>query len=157
MLALLENYQVVMKTPEELLIPRIKMIAPMPLVFSCGIEPGQIWHEENGEYRLTYAHRISANAISKYPHLFKKLEWWEDRDPGDLPEYVKLKERQSYTIEGGEREPEVHKIKKHWACNEDWRHNSKNVFVSEWHSKGYSYGAFIPSTKTDYDQQNYPK
>lgn len=25
-----------------------------------------------------------------YPHLFRKLEWWEDRTPEEMPEYVKF-------------------------------------------------------------------
>lgn len=28
----------------------------------------------------------------QYPHLFKKLEWWEERDKSEMPKYVKYRE-----------------------------------------------------------------
>ncbi len=27
----------------------------------------------------------------KYPHLFREMSWWEERNDEDLPEYVKFK------------------------------------------------------------------
>jgi hypothetical protein len=32
-------------------------------------------------------HRIER--IDKYPHLFRKLEWWEERKENDMPDYLK--------------------------------------------------------------------
>ena len=81
-------------TPEELLKPRVKMIAPIPKMFSVpGIEVGKIWtgEEVGGKiiFHLSSAHRMDLEAIKGYPHLFQPLAWWEDRKPEDLPHYVK--------------------------------------------------------------------
>jgi hypothetical protein len=27
--------------------------------------------------------------FDKYPHLFRKLEWWEERKENDMPDYLK--------------------------------------------------------------------
>ena len=32
----------------------------------------------------------SDTALNKYPHLFRRLKWWEFRGEKDMPEYVKL-------------------------------------------------------------------
>lgn len=86
----------------ELLKPRIKMIAPIPLVFSCGIQEGQVWVAEDGFFNLTGAHRIGVNAIEKYPHLFRKIEWWENRLLDDLEKikFVKVVKYVGYWIVG---------------------------------------------------------
>lgn len=39
-----------------------------------------IYYEDYGRLRITTA---------SYPHLFKTLEWWEDRNEDDLPKYLK--------------------------------------------------------------------
>jgi hypothetical protein len=63
-------------TPEDLLKPRYKVVADYPdSIFKIG---GILIQ---GEKDLTEA--------AKYPHLFKKLEWWEEREEKDMPEYLK--------------------------------------------------------------------
>jgi hypothetical protein len=41
-----------------------------------------------------------------FPHLFRSLEWWESRNPNDMPEYVRLKSKvfkvEKYCISGNE-------------------------------------------------------
>lgn len=64
---------------EELLRPRWKLIADYP------DNPDKIGAIYNPEY---YLERNIA-FFDKYPHLFKKLQWWEDRKPEEMPEYVK--------------------------------------------------------------------
>ena len=60
------------KDIQELLKPRYKVIADYPdSVFIVG----EILRNPTYE--------------SKYPHLFKKLEWWEDRKPEEMPKYLK--------------------------------------------------------------------
>lgn len=80
-------------TAEELCKPRIKMIAPMPKIFACGIRVGQIWTGYAGRgttlFNLTGAHIIDVEAVAKYSHLFKVLEWWECRKISDMPKYLK--------------------------------------------------------------------
>jgi hypothetical protein len=31
------------------------------------------------------------STFNLYPHLFRRLEWWQEREISDLPEYVRLK------------------------------------------------------------------
>ncbi len=37
----------------------------------------------------TQANTYPASAIEKMPHLFRKLNWWEERKVEDMPDYVK--------------------------------------------------------------------
>lgn len=68
-------------TPEELLSPRYKIIADYP---NSLYKLGQIIHERDNLEGATFF----KTTIHKYPHIFKKLEWWEDRFKGDMPIYV---------------------------------------------------------------------
>jgi len=64
-------------TVEELLKPRYKVIADYPY---NPVEVGELEcsdTEEQGKF------------LDQFPHLFKKLEWWEERKECDMPEYVK--------------------------------------------------------------------
>jgi len=76
----------------ELMKPRYKVIAPYP---NSPFKAGQILirddsHENNywtGEQ--CYTDRYP----DQYPHLFKPLQWWEDRKPEEMPEYVRIEEK----------------------------------------------------------------
>ena len=76
-------------TPEELLIPRFKVISDYPeSPFSIGdilkynsVLDMYIYFYEDGDV-------ISINP-KYYPAIFKPLEWWEERSIEELPEYVK--------------------------------------------------------------------
>ena len=74
-----------MKTVEELLKPRWKVIADYPgALHNIGdvisaYENGKAYLVEGGSHYMT-----------EYPALFKRLEWWEDRAVKDMPEYVKI-------------------------------------------------------------------
>lgn len=63
---------------QKLLKPRYKVIASYP---SSKYEVGSTI-ENIGENYCMF--------LNEYPHLFRKLEWWEERRPEDMPEYVKL-------------------------------------------------------------------
>jgi len=67
------------KAIDDLMKPRYKVIADYPdNEFSVGeILPDEVVSNEEDE-------------ILKYPHLFKKLEWWEERRESEMPEYVKI-------------------------------------------------------------------
>ena len=79
-------------TTEQLLAPRYKVIADYP---GCPFNVGNIlYHDIEQEERYWYSmtandNRIYVTDINLYPHLFKKLEWWEERKQNDFPEYVK--------------------------------------------------------------------
>lgn len=71
-------------TPEELLRPRYKVIADYP---GNAWEVGLVIPSEYHAIKI-----ITDNMIAfydKYPHLFRKLEWWEERNIEDMPGYVK--------------------------------------------------------------------
>lgn len=74
-----------MKT-EELLKPRWKVIDTYPF---SKYQIGEIVISDNNANILLInnGHIFPDN----YPAIFKKLEWWEEREEKDLPEYVKYK------------------------------------------------------------------
>ena len=70
---------------EELLRRRWKVIADYPKsVYNVGDILNGGWRSEDLIYCDTDGPRWS-----HYPHLFKELEWWEERAIEDLPDYVK--------------------------------------------------------------------
>lgn len=84
-------------TVESLLLPRYKVIADFPMmedsykwnvgdVVQLVVRGMPIYFTADGGY-------IEENFFTDYPHLFKKLEWQEDRLPEEMPEYVKVCEK----------------------------------------------------------------
>lgn len=85
---------------EELLFPRYKVIAIWP---GMHLEPFALHqvvtlqpHKEEdteGFIYIPYKHKpknfMWESFFTLFPHLFKKLEWWEGRKPDEMPEYVK--------------------------------------------------------------------
>lgn len=67
--------------PHELLKPRYKCIADYP---GSHLKIGQVVDED-------YAKRDydAKNEFEKYPAIFKKLEWYEERKESDMPEYLR--------------------------------------------------------------------
>lgn len=97
---------------EDLLTPRIKCIAPYP---DCEFKVGQIIQFPNksdfytgkkeweSEWIITNhgeSIRFCINKIDpeKYPANFKRLEWWEEKKPEEMPEYVKYNEWNLYLL-----------------------------------------------------------
>jgi len=84
------------KNPEELLRPRIKVKEPWPDMAKSGYHVGQIIElpfREGGQY----FHETENPKGKKYeayyegyPLLFEKLQWWEHREPNEMPKYVSL-------------------------------------------------------------------
>jgi hypothetical protein len=74
-------------TSEELQTPRYKVIADYPH------SPYKIGDIITFDQRLwiNSDYKLADKSIDKYPHLFKKLEWHEEREPEEMPEYVKHK------------------------------------------------------------------
>jgi len=84
---------------EELLKPRYKVIADYPWSIYAGNgilnSDGESFHittikyfDEFGEL-VKSANWVDEKTVMLYPALFRKLNWWEDRDIKDLPAYVK--------------------------------------------------------------------
>lgn len=89
-------------TVEELMKPRYKVIADYP---NSEFEVGTIinfpnksdYYTGSDEWESEFVKdknkggqfKFCIKKIEPFPHLFKKLEWWEDRAIEDMPEYVK--------------------------------------------------------------------
>lgn len=85
-------------TTEELLKPRVKCISPTNehypnSPFTVGDILEQVHPElsSSNPYKGNWEYGKNKEIYhpEKFPHLFKKLEWWEDRKPEDMPEYVR--------------------------------------------------------------------
>ncbi len=63
-------------TVENLMMPRYKVIADYP-----GMDDS---YEIGEVLKPAYTGIVDA-----YPHLFRKLNWWEERKVEDMPDYVK--------------------------------------------------------------------
>jgi hypothetical protein len=91
-----------------------------------------------GEIIVYFDHKYGTDYYDQYPHLFRKLEWWEDMAVEDMPEYVKcIKTPDQLHFEG-----EVYKItKEHF--NIGCAKSEKGLIV-------LSTNCYIPATETDY-------
>lgn len=73
---------------QELLKPRIKVIAPWPgmecKIADIIILPSNDWKYNKYEY-------CDEKYFSGWPNLFKLLEWWEERKPEDFPAHIKIR------------------------------------------------------------------
>lgn len=78
---------------EELLKPRYKVIGLYP---HCPFEQGVIliqdealeWHSLEHGYPESEKNILGTD-VEKYPHIFKKLEWFEEREKHELTIYLK--------------------------------------------------------------------
>lgn len=68
-------------TKEELLKPRVKIIAPWLGMEEDGYSVG---HIETGDESS-----LNNEALEKYPHLLRRLEWWEERDEDLRGTYIR--------------------------------------------------------------------
>ena len=80
-------------TTEELLKPRIKVIAPMPLMVNeVGYYLERIETKEGFKFGIMTKEKMvlyPKGVFKEWPHIFREVSWWEDRNPEDMPEYVK--------------------------------------------------------------------
>jgi hypothetical protein len=83
-------------TPEQLMQPRYKVIADYPKsIHPVGTIIDAGWQSED----LLYCD-WDGPRCRDFPHLFKKLEWWEEREEKDMPEYVKINADECSFIRG---------------------------------------------------------
>jgi len=87
-------------TPEELLKPRYKVIADWP---GSNLKIGTTLRQEITDYysfeedeKAFTTHRKN---LDQYPHLFRKLQWWEERTLEEMPQYIKFDNIVYKTIE----------------------------------------------------------
>lgn len=77
---------------DELLKPRYKVIADYP---NASFKVGSVWETD---IAVHYAQMSDELDFDKYPHLFQKLHWAEERELGELPEYVKFNNQFCYKV-----------------------------------------------------------
>lgn len=73
---------------QELLKPRYKVIADYPQNnFPVGyIFPAyEVEVDKVGQQFID----IELKVMAKYPHLFRPLQWWEERKPEEMPDWLK--------------------------------------------------------------------
>lgn len=90
----------------DLLAPRYKVVAKWPGGYEIGTilhsdNAGELWNEVAGYCWSNCG--IREKDVEKYPALLRKLEWWEDRKPEELPPYIRIKDV-------------IHKVSR-WALN----------------------------------------
>jgi hypothetical protein len=76
-------------TSKELLEPRFEVLEEYP---NCKFKKGEIlkriknstnhWYDSNEN---VFVGNILLEEIEKFPHLFRKLNWWEHREKEDMP------------------------------------------------------------------------
>lgn len=129
-----------MLTVEELMKPRYKVIADYPGNFlSVGtiIVTHDIWQD--------FTIELWCQSNDKYPHLFKKLQWWEERAVEDMPEYVKCVRTPDQIIQRGEV------LKMHWESATDGK-----IIDREWWVFPYT-NFYIPAAAAEYEQYQQSK
>lgn len=141
-------------TPEQLLELRYKVIAeypetelPIGVILTFDIE--SVYLRKDGKLFSTkifpfamgssYYYRCVLN-IGNYPHLFQKLEWWQDRDEKDLPEYIRLNQKM------------VVKVDTHFANYITLYGKPSFLAIMDEKTKyEYPYDIVKPATKEEYD------
>lgn len=74
-------------TKEELLLPRLITIAEDT---SGNLKVGEIFgFDDEFGIHWTSKNAFTPEEITRFPHLFRKLDWWEHRNIEDMPEYVR--------------------------------------------------------------------
>jgi hypothetical protein len=76
---------------DTLLKPRYKVIADYPLS-KMYFNIGDIlyWDEKYESYRINEKQvAMNKDTVESFPHLFRRLEWWEERMIEELPKYLR--------------------------------------------------------------------
>lgn len=128
-------------TPEELLKPRYKVIAPWP---GTHWEVGDIF--EYGDHNCFKTESqpsipMHVSVLDEHPHLFKKLEWWEDRKLEEMPEYVKsIMQEYTYGVKVGV----VIMVK-------EWVRLCDAMYAIQSRKEEYHASCFVPATADEYN------
>lgn len=125
----------------ELLKPRFRVIADWPdmrerfkgnPIITMDTKDVEGWYTTNGYYQETF--------FTAYPHLFKKLAWWEERKLQDMPPYIVDIENKAI----------MYKVKQ-------WHTDGCAFFSNHTHQSEIFYthdvigDNFLPATRADYE------
>jgi len=136
-----------MLTTEQLLVPRYKVIANYPtsnMYFNVGDVLS--WSDQYNSYLGGKDASLHKDTVEKYPHIFKMLEWWEERQPEEMPGYLQ-------ETEGGK----IEKITRYFIDG-----NLPCFYTGEIEKKGrfkgnetpFNLRAMLPATEAEYLAQN---
>lgn len=115
------------QSTEHLLKPRYKVIADFPGIKDYSMWVGQIIDADFHRNNLD-----NIELLDTYPHLFQKLEWWQERKLEEMPEYIYVNERL------------ITKVRKHHTQRYD-------EFESQDTKYNYAYGICLPATAQQYN------
>jgi hypothetical protein len=124
-------------TTNELLIPRVKVIAPMPFMQD---KVGDIlYHGSEGDnhfygIKRGYISFFTLDEFKQWPNIFEILEWWKDRDVKDMPLFLKKDKN------------EILKVKSYRA--------EGRVVTFQWLQNDFFTSDFLPATEEDFLNQN---
>lgn len=117
---------------EHLLTPRFKVIADFP---GCPWLIGRVLVKEGGHYECHKAPAsLKIRNPEKFPAVFKKLEWHEERTLEEMPQYVKKRD-------------EVYKVLR----VEGDGAGELILFIDENDTLGWYFNDFQPATEEDYN------
>lgn len=143
-----------MKDISELLLPRVKVIAPYPLSHMY-FNVGDIltWDEKYESYRIFEKQvAMAKETIESYPHLFKPLAWYEDREESQMPEYVKFvknymnyKKGQVYKYSNWSNSLRIGEIGFMIDANSKEKYGNHVAMPA-------NFDQFMPATETEYNQ-----
>ena len=125
---------------EDLLKPRYKVIAEYP---DSSYTVGHIIHEADNLEGATFF----TKRVHKYPHIFQKLEWWQDRKIEDMPEYLIFP-----------KTGEVYKPTRYFLDDGKFGKNVSCYYTGEKEKRGkwkgeetpFNLRVMLPATQTDY-------
>jgi len=126
-----------MKTVEELMIPRY-------IVECAGLKDGSDPYPE-AIYKvgdiLTFRGRLEGrpngvDVVKKYPHIFRPIPWYERREIGDMPDYLRgIATGKVYHVE--------------WFENHPFDLSEPNEYLR--HMVRLNKSLMLPDTKQEYD------
>lgn len=124
---------------EDLLLPRYKLLADYPLNI---IEIGAVF-DKCTEFQCVF--------FDKYPHLFRKIFWWEERKIEDMPAFVKrIKFRELISWHNIEIE-EVIKVEQ-WVNENEIGKCFFTDMGGEIRQLNFDTDCFLPATLTEYNE-----
>jgi hypothetical protein len=130
------------KSVEELLKPRDLIENEW---FDCPYPNGTILVQQshsNGfgpEMWIAGQYTFLESDLDKYPYLTRKLEWWEEREPDEMPEYVKWNYKPN--VDNSEMKGLVRKI-------EGWNQAGYGVITDNGLTTASKH--WLPASETEY-------
>lgn len=123
---------------EKLLMPRYKVIADYPeSIFKIGeILICIVDGEEGNQYTFGNSQYYENLSPEIYTCVFKKLDWWEEREISEMPEYVKWKPSIGLSYK-------INKVI-------EWRDTSNPECRIPNHRGAIKASFFLPATLSDY-------